>query len=867
MKPIPPFFVLVVSLVLVTSSSAAIINVPGDQPTIQDGINAAVSGVDEVVVAPGVYFETINFLGKAITVRSSGGAGVTRIDASGAGPVVTCFSGEGPATVLEGFTIRNGSAGQGGGMRNENSSPTVLNCLFRQNQSTAGFDGGGAMFNQNSNPAVINCVFVQNSAQANGGGIFNNSSSPTIINCTLTLNTAQGGGGSGLHNQFASFPTVTNCIVWNNFGGAQIQDAGGASTVTFSDVQGGGFPGAGNFSADPKFVAPPFDLRLDRFSPCVDAADNDAVSAAVVTDLDGSGRFADDAGVADAGNAGALGPPVVDMGAYERQLDSGPITFNVNPGESIQAAIDAAIAGDVIEVAQGTYDEIIDFSGKAITLRSTNPTNPAVVAATIIDATDVADPGDGKPVVRCDSGEGPGTVLDGFTITGGTGDTSLFGQGVARGGGMFNSGEFDNGVSPTVSNCTFSGNTADLGGGMYNLNSSPTVTNCTLNGNTATEDGGGMYNRNFASPTVTNCTFSGNSADHGGGMYTTTSSPTVTSCTFSGNTANFDGGGMYTLTSSQTVTSCTFSGNTAISEGGGMYNSASSPTVTSCAFSGNTARVGGGMHNNGGSPTVTNCTFSENSSVGFGGAGGGCSNFAGSPTFTNCVFSANSAPSGGGMDNSGGDTTVINCTFSGNTASSFRGGGIDNNGGGLTVVNCTFSGNTAITVGGGITINGSPTVTNCIFWHNADAGGMDDSGQIHVDDGTPVVSYSNVQGGWTGEGTGNINADPLFVDADGADDVVGTDDDDLRLSGGSPCIDGADSVAYGFGPPVDLDGNDRAFDDPLTPDTGVGLLTFLDMGAYEFPGEQADCLADLDGNGEVRVPDLIILLGAWGACP
>ena len=69
-------------------NQAATINVPADQTTIQDGINAAVSGADEVVVAPGAYTEAIDFNGKAITVRSSGGPGVTTIDGNGANHVV-----------------------------------------------------------------------------------------------------------------------------------------------------------------------------------------------------------------------------------------------------------------------------------------------------------------------------------------------------------------------------------------------------------------------------------------------------------------------------------------------------------------------------------------------------------------------------------------------------------------------------------------------------------------------------------------------------------------------------------------------------------------------------------------------------------
>ncbi len=73
---------------VVPVAHADIINVPGDQPTIQAGIDAAFGG-DEIVVAPGTYFETINFLGKAIWLHSSDGAGVTTMDGQQQGSVVT----------------------------------------------------------------------------------------------------------------------------------------------------------------------------------------------------------------------------------------------------------------------------------------------------------------------------------------------------------------------------------------------------------------------------------------------------------------------------------------------------------------------------------------------------------------------------------------------------------------------------------------------------------------------------------------------------------------------------------------------------------------------------------------------------------
>jgi parallel beta-helix repeat protein len=475
---------------------------------------------------------------------------------------------------------------------------------------------------------------------------------------------------------------------------------------------------------------------------------------------------------------------------------------------TIQDAINAATDGDEVVVAPGTYNEKINLLGKAIRVRSSD--GPDV---TIIDGTGLND-----SVVKCVSGEGPDTVLDGFTITDGTGVPNPFGDFV--GGGMYN---FNN-SSPTVTNCTFSDNTADLGGGMYNTHgSSPTLTNCTFSGNTAYGSGGGLFNSG-GSLTVTDCTFSGNSATSaGGGMLNNNSSPTVTNCTFSRNTATglFGGGGMFnTHGSSPTVTNCTFSGNTVNSRGGGMFNTnASSPTVTNCTFSGNTANAsnarGGGMYNfNNSSPTVTNCTFSGNT--------------------------VNSR--GGGMFNNNSSPTVTNCTFIGNTANA-QGGGLFNSGGSPTVTNCTFSGNTAPFGGGMYSSNefggqSNPTVLNCILWDNGPNQIADVLGAV------TTVSYSDVQGGFPG--TGNINADPLFVDADGLDETLGTADDNLRLLAGSPAIDAGDNTAVPIGVTTDLDGKPRFADDPNTADSGNGTPPIVDMGAYEVQPVPCETHGDCD---------------------
>ena len=338
-----------------TSSAAAdILHVPGDFPTIQAGIDAAVDG-DEVVVAPGTYNENINFLGKAITLRSSDGSGVTTIDAAGdGGSVVVCLSREGADTVLDGFTITGGFTDLGGGMFNYNSSPTVVNCTFLNNVASlchfncAGH--GGGMFNEGGSPTVTNCTFRDNGANF-GGGMANFNSSPTVTNCTFTGNTAAGGfgpigggmcniggnptvtnctfegniasEGGGIANG-NSDSTITNCILWGDSPN-EIWDQSGTIAVTYSNVQGG-WPGTGNIDADPLFVAPGSgDYRLSSGSPCIDAADNTAVPMGIDTDLDGNPRFVDDPDTEDTGFGD---PPIVDMGAYEFQVMGCPWDIN-----------------------------------------------------------------------------------------------------------------------------------------------------------------------------------------------------------------------------------------------------------------------------------------------------------------------------------------------------------------------------------------------------------------------------------------------------------------------------------------------------------------------------------------------------------
>ena len=142
-------FTFIIFILAAMSANAQILNVPGTYPTIQAGINAAQPG-DTVLVAEGTYYEQISFMGKAITVASNyiidGDAGHiynTVLDGSqlpaGNSSVVLFVSGEDTSSVINGFTIQNGTGTldetfmRGGGVYIESSGAKIVNNRIIQN--------------------------------------------------------------------------------------------------------------------------------------------------------------------------------------------------------------------------------------------------------------------------------------------------------------------------------------------------------------------------------------------------------------------------------------------------------------------------------------------------------------------------------------------------------------------------------------------------------------------------------------------------------------------------------------------------------------------------------------------------------------
>jgi len=189
---------MLVCLISSTCLFSTIINVPADQPTIQDGIDASVDA-DTVLVQPGTYMENICYYGKLITVGSlflttqdTAYISQTVIDGDQNYSVVRFAHGEDSTALLIGFVITNGGGDTyGGGISCSDSSPSLENVIISGNSS---YYYGGGIYCNGSNPVLENITIAGNSAYL-GGGIYCNGSNPILENITIAGNSAYLGGG------------------------------------------------------------------------------------------------------------------------------------------------------------------------------------------------------------------------------------------------------------------------------------------------------------------------------------------------------------------------------------------------------------------------------------------------------------------------------------------------------------------------------------------------------------------------------------------------------------------------------------------------------------------------------------------------
>ncbi len=718
-----------------------------------------------------------------------------------------CLEGSDEAR-LDGFVLLDGYANQGGGMRNQLSSPVVANCTFDNNVAS---DGGG-MFNNASAPEIVDCVFVGNRAghsdSSDGGAMYNLNSSPSVIRCDFSGNTA--GNAGGVYN-LKSAPTVIDSVFSTNSavyeGGGICNGREASPTVTGCTFSGNSAEIGGGIRNDTKSSAIVANCEF---------TDNAALGGAGIANSEstltlinctfssgrsvfGGGMYLQDCSTvlwncSFSGNRAAIGGGV--YGSSAALSASNCILWDNGEGEIVlRYSVDINITYSCV---QGGYSGAGNIDA-----------DPQLLAAE-----------NGRVRVRAES-----PCIDSGTALGAP-STDILGAPRPQGAGV-DMGAYEGGVAacdivylvlaaspeaggrtipaaglhPCVRGSSIAASAVGLGMRFArwegDVSSPARDTMILMEGDKAAT---AVFETNILRVDAANTGWEDGltwatafrtiqpavdiAANNGGGeiwvaqsVYTSTSDPVLTmksSVALYGGFAGMESSRMErnwvehpVIIDGAGYRRCVHGADDAILDGFSARNGFGSRSDNRYI-----SNMGGAMLNYCVSPVIANCEFLGNRAT----FGGGLCNLAAFPLLTNCVFFDNSATAqGGGMDNSASMPVLINCTFSGNVAT--RGGGM-------------FSGSS------------SPTVTNSIFWNDIGGDFVNESGS------GPIVTFSCIQGGYAGEG--NIEADPLFADA-----VNG----DLRLQAGSPCIDTGTGVGA---PETDLLG-------VLRPQ-GAGY----DMGAYEF---------------------------------
>ncbi len=819
----------------------------GTAGSLQSVVNAAAL-YDEVWVAEGTYTKLIgSVLNMKEGARLYGGfTGVeTERDQRDWEANVTILDGENTRSgvvgadnaVLDGFTIVNGKAEKGGGMFISGASSVVANCTFVNNT------GGGAVYIEGDcTPTFTNCSFIENSAYENAAVYVYYPASPTISDCTFADNadgaircggawndpyphdihilnsTFSGHKGSTLYSYSPYSPTVMDCEFTNNEATAISCENSGltvgrssflgnkdraiyiqSTTATildsiFSNNRNGAVSA---FSSDTSLINCVFQSNSAKthggaiyFSNC---------SNSWVTNCSFSGNTSETVGGAIAhsnsafevtnsilwGNWAPTNPEIAKLGTSSRN----PIvTWN-------------CIAGGYSGEGNISDDPLFVDAPYSLQLQ---PGSPCLDTALLVDVPEtdilgrVRPDGDGVDMGAYEGSVAPEDVVS-LTVEitpSGAGVTSPPGTAYYALGetAVINAYSYDMRFSHWTGDVSSTAATTTLvmdGDKAVTAVFTDNLVYRVKSGNTApTPDG---LSWATAYPDVQSAVDI--AADESGevwvaaGAYTTKLGTTVLLNMREGVTIYGGFNGSETERAQRN-----WATNVTVLDGQNMFlcvNTADEAGIDGFTITRGNAYDGGGLRIESGSPAIVNCTIINNTSRN--GAGGGVLCVNSSPTIINCVFNENNVSVSGGAFNAMGASKPI-------------------------LVNCTFAANTALTTGGALYTESTNAIRifNCIFWDNTAPA----SPEIAVKSGAaaPFVTYSCIEGGFSGEG--NINSNPMFRNA-------ANKDFSLRLF--SPCIDSGTSAGA---PDTDILGVTRPQDGGY------------DMGAYEY------LTAVVEGEGE-----------------
>jgi predicted outer membrane repeat protein len=751
---------------------------------------------------------------------------------------VVTGTGTDATAIIDGFTITAGRAdgsnphNNGAGLINLGGSPLIANCTFVDNYATNA--GAGMIYlGQGTDFVLSGCAFVDNTCGSSAAGAdMEDFGAVTVTNCEFSGNSAAGNVAGGLGIWIADEVTVTGCIFRNNTaphqgGGLRVRDGvlhltdcvfdnNAVSTTSADQGRGGGVQCFDEVTAENCTFTNNSAYGTGSYTH--NSGRGGAVYAVASLHLSDC-TFTDNVAGADGYGADSKG---LAGAVFANSLVASDCTFSGNLAWAAGTGTDWSGRGGAIHAG---IAELIDctLSENAAEFYSnyaywSDAHGGAVNCWTSLNA------------VRCE-------FVGNWTWH--AGDSGAYGGSVyAR--------------SVTLESCSFTANSAygngsndGYGGAVYTDDNSTVATDCQFEGNSADHQGGAIYSYD-ANDTITDCTFIANEAVGAGGgaihRYTDGEDPgRASKCLFLNNVCGGQGGAIRNETSTFNLDHCDFEGNAAASNGGAVCHDGISQSIVDCSFVNNTAAMDGGAillddgpDEEGCSPWIVNCRFQGNAAVGCGGA---LACFDGSsPTVVNSLLTCNQADMGGGA--------VYSYYSAPNLADS------------------TFYSNAAAVLGGALYHESSQvSVANCILWN-------DSPGEVYPLSAQVDINCSDIEGGWP-LGQGNINVDPLFVDA-------ACPSGDFHLGAGSPCIDAGcntlvpeDEVDLdkdldtGERTPLDLDLIRRFSDRPDTVDTGVAdppdYPLVVDMGAYEY-----GLFGDIDGDCDVDLCDLTELLANYG---
>jgi hypothetical protein len=653
--------------------------------------------------------------------------------------------------------------GSGAGIGIYNSSPIIKNCLFTRNYADDA--PGGAMYITSSSPWIENCRFDDNDADYSGGGVANEwRSNSSFINCVFTKNRSNDGGA--ILNSFSTITIINSTFTSNTSEYSEIIHSEYSATTLITNSLIWGNTREGKVSGISKTENSTVTITYSNIEGGYAGTGNINLDP-LFADLARPAGADNIWGTSDDGLALTTNSPAINMG--NNTALPGGITKDITGAARIQNGIVNMGAYETV-VAQRTATTLYVKANATGANSGGSWTNAFTDLQAALDAAGTGD--------QIWVAQGTYTPCKNFSLQANPSEsrtkTFLLKNGVSIYGG-------------------FAGTETALT--QRNILANQTILSGDLDGN----DGSNFTNYD-------------ENAYHVIVAFSITAPTTLDGVTVQGGNAN-----------SRTRLLTNIYGNL-VGAGILIYSGTNYLSINNTTVRANYAQVvGGGIYNYYHSTNYSNCTFSENRATMI---GGGIADMYGN--FFNCVFNNNEALNGAGAAIGGGDdknhrpSNLINCIFVNNKAERFGGGLFS-----LTdslpqhIINCTFVDNEAGEEGAGIAIlDNSVSITNSILWNNLSNGTA--SPLANLEDGRLTVTYSNIEGGYTG--TGNINQDPLFFDIEnpaGADNIWRTEDDGLSLRTNSPSINTGSNAAVPSDIRTDIMGKARTQNNTVN------------MGAYE----------------------------------